>query len=419
MFKIKELHLKGFKNSDKDIFIKFSDAPITIIYGENGSGKTTLLRVIQAFLGVNPNILRKENIKAGKLIFMFENTEYNLVFENETFKYEHGNPEGIEKLRAKLISLCVSVNRANEYNSFSRENILYQLEQLKERLKIELKINTGGKIEGGISFVLEREIKNTIKKFSEQDSSEKIKGENHVFVDNFNIYDAEITLKRLFYEGQKVALENTKNAYFNTIENAIDLTENIVLVENFGQKFFEKKNFFEDFITELPNSKTKEKLELVLKNPKVDLSQETLIFKALLQNIYEVAEKEETENYAFKSLQKLIKIFNEFTNGKKILRLNAVDAFLEFPNEQKHSLSELSSGERHLLTLLTICLLQNYSDVFLIDEPEISLSMKWQRKLLEILHEFAPNAQIIVATHSPDIANGHPEYFMGENSTLL
>ncbi|MOA51157.1 hypothetical protein D3C78_1742670 [compost metagenome] len=40
----------------------------------------------------------------------------------------------------------------------------------------------------------------------------------------------------------------------------------------------------------------------------------------------------------------------------------------------------------------------------MIDEPEISLHLDWQSKLIAILARFVPDAQIIVATHSPAIA---------------
>ena len=43
----------------------------------------------------------------------------------------------------------------------------------------------------------------------------------------------------------------------------------------------------------------------------------------------------------------------------------------------------------------------------LVDEPELSLHIDWQRKLLETLLVFRKS--IIVATHSPDIIYNHPE----------
>ena len=64
----------------------------------------------------------------------------------------------------------------------------------------------------------------------------------------------------------------------------------------------------------------------------------------------------------------------------------------------------LSSGEKQLLILLIKVFLAKNALITL-DEPELSLHIKWQQKLLESMHELNPNAQLIVATHSPEIAS--------------
>ena len=69
------------------------------------------------------------------------------------------------------------------------------------------------------------------------------------------------------------------------------------------------------------------------------------------------------------------------------------------------SLFKLSSGEKQLLILLIEALLQRESNcIFLADEPEISLHIEWQREIISSVLSLNPNAQIIVATHSPEIA---------------
>ncbi len=67
-------------------------------------------------------------------------------------------------------------------------------------------------------------------------------------------------------------------------------------------------------------------------------------------------------------------------------------------------ISQLSSGEKQLIILLTETLLQKKSQtIFIADEPELSLHIEWQRKIIPSIKELNPNAQIIVATHSPEI----------------
>ncbi|MFO7945258.1 MAG: AAA family ATPase [Armatimonadota bacterium] len=69
-------------------------------------------------------------------------------------------------------------------------------------------------------------------------------------------------------------------------------------------------------------------------------------------------------------------------------------------------LEKLSSGEKQLLVLFLETVVQDEQVcVFIADEPEISLHVRWQQKLLAKIKELNPNSQVIVATHSPDIAS--------------
>ena len=64
----------------------------------------------------------------------------------------------------------------------------------------------------------------------------------------------------------------------------------------------------------------------------------------------------------------------------------------------------LSSGEKQILILLTQALLRvDDPVVYIADEPELSLHVIWQEKLLESLVRLGGQMQVIVATHSPDI----------------
>ncbi|UXY53569.1 ATP-binding protein [Pseudomonas tohonis] len=70
------------------------------------------------------------------------------------------------------------------------------------------------------------------------------------------------------------------------------------------------------------------------------------------------------------------------------------------------NVTKLSSGEKQLLILFTEALLQKKQPfVFLADEPELSLHIAWQRKIIPAVKSLNPNAQVIVATHSPEVAS--------------
>ncbi|MEU1288281.1 AAA family ATPase, partial [Kitasatospora sp. NPDC005856] len=71
---------------------------------------------------------------------------------------------------------------------------------------------------------------------------------------------------------------------------------------------------------------------------------------------------------------------------------------------------QLSSGERQiLLLLLNTVLARENTRVFLIDEPELSLNVKWQRQLMDALLACTEGSavQFIVATHSIEVLTGH------------
>ena len=72
--------------------------------------------------------------------------------------------------------------------------------------------------------------------------------------------------------------------------------------------------------------------------------------------------------------------------------------------EDKIQLEQLSSGEKQILLILTTVFLQEEKpNVLLMDEPEISLHIGWQDKLIEKLRLLNPQCQLILTTHSPNI----------------
>ena len=64
----------------------------------------------------------------------------------------------------------------------------------------------------------------------------------------------------------------------------------------------------------------------------------------------------------------------------------------------------LSSGEKQiLLIMLRVFLLEGKESYVLLDEPENSLDIGWQYKLIDTLTKLNPNAQFFITTHSPSI----------------
>ena len=65
---------------------------------------------------------------------------------------------------------------------------------------------------------------------------------------------------------------------------------------------------------------------------------------------------------------------------------------------------QLSSGEKQMLAILLTVLVEDHEPyVLFMDEPEVSLHIEWQKRLIELIIELNPNVQIILTTHSPAV----------------
>ena len=88
--------------------------------------------------------------------------------------------------------------------------------------------------------------------------------------------------------------------------------------------------------------------------------------------------------------------------GKQLIRSQNDIAFSQLG--ERLTPYQLSSGEKQMLViLLTVLIEDNKPYVLFMDEPEISLHIDWQQRLIDLILELNPNVQIILATHSPAV----------------
>lgn len=119
----------------------------------------------------------------------------------------------------------------------------------------------------------------------------------------------------------------------------------------------------------------------------------------IFDNIYEsimLFKKIIDENFFFKSI--------EFSANEGFIFIdeNPDDSAKEVP------LSKLSSGEQHELVLIYDLLFKvNPGSTILIDEPELSLHVAWQKRFISDLQEIQglKDINVLIATHSPQIIN--------------
>ena len=107
------------------------------------------------------------------------------------------------------------------------------------------------------------------------------------------------------------------------------------------------------------------------------------------------------------SIEMFIRTINDYFTNKTIeFHLSTGFSLKRTFDNEPINFNWISSGEKQLLLLLVNTITSaDDATIFIIDEPEISLNIKWQRKLIKTLlalsHE--NNTQFIFATHSFEI----------------
>lgn len=102
-----------------------------------------------------------------------------------------------------------------------------------------------------------------------------------------------------------------------------------------------------------------------------------------------------------KKFQDLLdKLFAE--TGKQLVRTSNEILFSQMG--ERLTPYQLSSGEKQMLAILLTVLIEDRQHyVLFMDEPEVSLHVDWQQKLIEMILELNPNVQIVLTTHSPAV----------------
>jgi len=122
---------------------------------------------------------------------------------------------------------------------------------------------------------------------------------------------------------------------------------------------------------------------------------------------YQMLQKKRSEIFLPKD--NFIEVVNGLFGGRKTISISERNEIVATTKAGvRIPIEELSSGEKQLLIILGEALLQeNSSVVYIADEPELSLHVAWQEQLTDSIIKLNPNAQIVFATHSPDIVGAH------------
>ena len=104
-------------------------------------------------------------------------------------------------------------------------------------------------------------------------------------------------------------------------------------------------------------------------------------------------------------LSNFARVCTKYLSGKKVVYDEAMLSLDIFDiDEQKIDFDDLSSGEKQIVSIFSKVYLDvTTSSIFVIDEPEISLSIEWQKEFLVDVYNSGKVGLLIATTHSPFI----------------
>jgi predicted ATPase len=127
--------------------------------------------------------------------------------------------------------------------------------------------------------------------------------------------------------------------------------------------------------------------------------------RKVVDDINSIEQRIERTSAARNNLEQLI---SDLFIGPKKVAFGDSKISVNVPGGGDIGIAALSSGEKQMLRLLIQSLLAQDCSL-LIDEPEISLHIDWQKRLISAMQLLNPTSQLILATHAPEIMADIPD----------
>jgi ABC-type lipoprotein export system ATPase subunit len=368
-----------------------SEPSILILSGRNGSGKTTILRMIGGMLKLDFDEFRKIPFKSAFLTLSTEDV-LSVEWQNEQTKF----PLKVE-FRSYSVLLAKDKNDPN-YDPEHREAI----DQLrKDALPILQGINYDF-LELDRSFQQRRSIDEPSFYLDKNGMPVQRQAERATLakkVERF-LRDAQINYRRFFRSEE---LEFLPKILGRLREDVVAPTtgELLTRIDAIEAKFPLMNRY--GLHTDEDQMRS---LEGLIKGGQYPSVQQLSLIETYLE-MQEGAQK--ARDLIAKRLVEFEGIMDEFLVGKAV-RINRLKGLLITTGEAELTEAQLSSGEYHFLYMMVAALLcQRTGSVIAIDEPELSLHVSWQRKLISALAKCAAGASplFLFATHSLVIASEH------------
>jgi predicted ATP-binding protein involved in virulence len=369
---------------------------LSIIYGINGIGKTMLFKILD---NLSKIVAINDTIDADIAQIMLESPFHilEIVYENEqSILLENTKKTLCFKLCKKNILIA-------EY-SYSPETI--EASPQNNRHTVNKYGRTSYK-EHSVK-VLPRKLKDILQKTN----SYLIQTQRLIIIEPANNFKKSDSVVQ--YSNEMAQLIQAKRKERDKLSNDLQKSLHKRILTNAVHTNFsietlrQKSNEVEKRIEQLKQIGLIENTPLDNFEVQDNLSD---VQKAILSvNIQDIEATLRIFDDLYLKFQKFVEILNERCFSFKKITLTE-NGFV-FTNDKGKILTsnELSSGEQHQLVLLYLLLFKiPENTLILIDEPEISLHIVWQKAFLEDMKEIIKLRpfDILVATHSPAIINGN------------
>lgn len=404
---------------------------ILILYGDNGSGKTTILKL--AF-----HLLASEDRKGHKTVaastpfarFEIEFQDKTKVWAARTngrligsFSMGIKRPGRKEKIVEFIADKDNIVRRQSKKNNEMIQSVLSSLKQLQISLYMlsdDRTIHFSGQEDKSLS-VYKIESENELIELDEEDEARIRRRRYQLDTEEIAQYHLTESLRRTeeWIKGKAIRSSSIGDSSANVLYNEM-LRRLVSLPEEKSIDATAIKKSIKKRVIEL--EKQSKQLAQYGLLPKfsgkeiksvisiADLSNIEIIINVLSPYLESLEKKIEAMDDVYKRINSLVTIINRFLTNKKLefdlhsgLSITSIDGSLLKPQM-------LSSGERHLLLLFCNSLIEvDRPSILMIDEPEISLNIKWQRILISSLIECIGDSpvQYLFATHSMELLVKH------------
>jgi len=422
MRKIKKVKIIGFWG-DKTVDINLNK-DINFLIGLNGSGKTTIINLIAASLKADFQTLDKFQFSRIRIDFFELKPKEKTFIEVEKIEKEDSPyPNIVFKIKIP------SDEKVKHYNLDELEEEGLYRNNLREYMHRKHRIRSGQAIRD-IHEALFKIVNVSWLSVHRTSTYNKNHEESFVSTIDHKIKEIQSDLEKYFGILEKRYSTETerfqKNIFLSLIKD--DSNENLLetsdlnsekekealkqIFELFGLRPSEFHEGLEKHFQSF--DKAKHKLE-----KKAGQGVELNDFAAVIgtRRIHTIVQEWNLLNQKKSSINKpkftFIDIINNLFQKKQIFINERNELWVRTEGSKEFTLTKLSSGEKQLLIILGQSLLQESKNhIYIADEPELSLHVEWQEKLVNSVKDINPNSQVIFATHSPDIVGKYSDYII-------